>query len=532
MKKVTLPFRETNQFSSLVDDYLSGDQKLVPFYLYPPDVTSFGKAIEKRSDFKINREVLKEALLRQYGSVLDDRSNESQKVTANINSITSADTFTVTTGHQLNIFTGPLYAIYKIATTIKLATELGKAHPGRKFVPVFWMASEDHDFEEINSVRIYGKTYTWEAKSGGPVGRLPVDGLPELLNQIKTAAGSDHELFNLLDRAYRSSSNLAGATRKIIHGLFGKYGLVVVDGHCPLLKGLFKKEMQAEIENQTSFHAISKSNLVFSENYKIQVQPREVNLFYMTDSLRERILPHSDGSFSINNTTLKFSKEELLNLLHDDPLKFSPNVVMRPLYQEKVLPDLAYIGGPGELNYWLQFMSAFNAYHIPFPVLMLRNCMMYIDKSTFARMLKLGISVNELYKSSEFLILKILEDSVDIHPGTDKQAMVIQKIYHELANEYSKLDPSLVPSVESEKQKAMNGLNNLEEKARRALKKKNETIVNQLQNLKEKLFPGGGLQERTDNFIPFSVGFEGDFIDEIVMQADPFTKDFINLIEE
>lgn len=357
-------------------------------------------------------------------------------------------------------------------------------------------------------------------------------GLSELVNEIKTITGTNHNLLDLFEEAYSNSQNLSDATRIIINELFGKYGLVTIDGNNKNLKQLFISEMAVELEHQFSYKAMQQTNIRFAENYKIQVQPREVNLFYMEDNLRERIIKNNDDSFAVNNTGLTFTKEEILKLLNEQPEKFSPNVVLRPIYQEKILPNLAYIGGPGELNYWLQFLSTFEAYKIPFPVLMLRNCMMWVDKNTNSKIEKLGLKINEIFQSSEFLILKILENSSEIHPGTDHQVAAIQKVYSELSNEYAKLDASLVPSVESEKQKVLNGLKTLEEKARRSLKKKNETVVNQLKNLKEKLIPGGGLQERTDNFIPFFINFEGDFIKEIIEQTDPFTKQFINLIEE
>ena len=206
--------------------------------------------------------------------------------------------------------------------------------------------------------------------------------------------------------------------------------------------------------------------------------------------------------------------------------------MLRPLYQEKILPNLAYIGGPGELNYWLQFMDAFDANKIAFPVLILRSCMLLLNKNTSGKVQKLGFTVPELFLSNDYLVLKVLESSAEIHINTVAISALIQKEFDVLSKELARLDASLVSSVEAERQKTLNSISNLEEKARRALKRKNETLVTQVKNLKEKLFPGGGLQERTDNFLPYYCQDPEHFISEIISHSNPFEKKFIVLVEE
>jgi len=531
MQKSLVPFSETHQFSPLVDDYLSGDEKLKPFYKLPPHPGSFEKAIESRRLVPVNRKVLVDSLTGQYGKLLETSNEKNQKASASIKNLLSENTFTVTTGHQLNLFTGPLYSIYKIATTIKLAEELQKSHPQNHFVPIFWMASEDHDFAEINYARIYGKNIMWTREAGGAAGKLKLDGFHTVLEEFKNLIGGQQELVEFFTEAYGKSENLAEATRKIIHHIFGKYGLVVIDGDDRELKKLFEEEMKTDLFEHLAFREVTAQSKAFGENYKIQVTPREINLFYMDDNLRERII-NEDGVFKVLNTEIKFTKDQLLNELSAHPEYFSPNVVMRPLYQEKILPNLAYIGGPGELNYWLEFKSYFEASPIPFPILFLRNCMMIVDRPTWGRFVKLDLEIKDIFQSTDFLVLKILENLSDVHVGTESYAAEVQKAFSAMSETFAKLDPSLVQAIEGEKQKSLNGIKMIEEKGRRALKKKNETLVNQVQKLKEKLFPEGGLQERQDNFIPFYISYGANFIDEIMKHTDPFVKDFIVLVEE
>ncbi len=532
MKKILVPFADTHQFSTLVDSYLSGNPELRSFYRFPAEPASFSAAIKQRESSPCNRELLVERLRVQYGDILNNESPGSEQVRTSIEELKKQNCFTVTTGHQLNIFTGPLYSIYKIATTIKLAIELRKLYPAYSFVPVFWMASEDHDFAEINHTRIFGKQVSWEREAAGAVGRMDPSSMHEVVAMVKEIMGSDAACIDIFEQAYLHSPNLAVATRKIIHALFSEHGLIVIDGDDAALKHEFADEMRDDMLNNSAFHAVESVSKKLGTLHKTLVQPREINVFYLSNGSRERIVKNDDTGYRVLNTDITFTRDELLEHLQSHPENFSPNVVLRPLYQEKILPNLAYIGGPGELNYWLQFMGAFEAAQIPFPVLMLRNCMLLLDNTTTSKLEKLGISVPELFMSSDFLVLKILEQSSEVHVGTEHLAALLQKEYGKIAKSWASVDASLVPGVEAEKQKVLNGLNSLEEKARRALKRKNESVVTQVKNLKDKLFPGGGLQERSDNFLPYYCRNNSGFINEIIAHTNPFEKDFIVLVDE
>jgi bacillithiol biosynthesis cysteine-adding enzyme BshC len=525
MKRTSIPFKETGQFSGLVDDYLFGNPELKPFYRFTPDLEGLTEKLDQRRKSTVNRELLHVRILQQYGRL----PIQHDQVLRNINLLSEQNTFTVTTGHQLNILTGPLYFIYKIATTIRLAGELTRLHPDCNFIPLYWMASEDHDFDEIRSVRVFGNTINWSSDHKGAVGKFSTIGMEKILEEVSAILGEQLSIPDVFFKAYTQNANLADATRQLVNDLFGKYGLVVIDGDDRELKRTFIPEMKEELMKMVSSSSVEITNREFSKRYKVQVSPRDINLFYMIDGLRERIINEANDVYIVNNTNLKFSKDELLAELESHPERFSPNVIMRPLYQEKILPNLAYIGGPGELNYWLQLASTFDAFQIPFPVLVLRNCFLLLNSSVRKKMEKLNLNTDDLFSSVDFLTLKVLESSSDLHVGTEIQSGAIQKSFDELNRTYSQLDSTLAASVEAERQKVLNSLKSLEEKARRLLKKKNETVVGQVKTLKEQLMPGGSLQERTDNILSYSNGDPEKFIDFILSNTDPFEKDFVIL---
>jgi bacillithiol synthase len=528
MKKIKIPYADTEAFGPVIMDYLSGDKKLRPFYQYPPRADVFREVVENKSKTPINREVLTRAVNRQYQKCFTGLP-ATDPVLQNVNLLLLENTFTVTTGHQLNIFTGPLYTIYKILTVIKLAREIEDSDKNIRVVPVFWMASEDHDFEEISSINIFGNKIIWESDQQGAVGRMKTDGLSRVIREINSVFRENEMIPEFFEEAYRKSISVAEATRRIIHHLFGQYGVVIVDGDDPELKKIFIPELLTEINENLSCKTLNQSNQKFSENYKLQIQPRDINLFYMGKGFRERLVETESKNFEVLNTAISFSREELVEEINRYPDRFSPNVILRPLYQEKILPNLAYVGGPGEVHYWLQLKSVFDDFKVPFPVVMLRNSFLLLDRAASEKLNKVGIKASDLFQSADYLILKVLEQSTVYHPDTGHFIPEINRIYDQLKTQLSELEPTLEASVESEKQKVINGLNQLEAKARRALKKKNETVVNQVTSLKDRLFPGGKLQERVENIIPFMIQYPS-IVESLLENTEPFTGNLAVLL--
>ena len=226
------------------------------------------------------------------------------------------------------------------------------------------------------------KKVQWNLESAGAVGRLSTEGLTDVFEEFSSHLGSSknaNQLKKLFSEGYLKHATLADATRYIANELFKEYGLVIVDGDDLALKKLLAPFVKDELENETSFRAVSETIAALEKNYKVQVNPRTINLFYLHENSRERIL-FENGVYLINNTDITFSKEEILKEVDKNPMAFSPNVIVRPLYQEIVLPNLCYIGGGGEIAYWLELKSYFDKAGVTFPILLLRNSVQIVSE--------------------------------------------------------------------------------------------------------------------------------------------------------
>jgi bacillithiol biosynthesis cysteine-adding enzyme BshC len=523
MQAKYISYKETNAFSAAILDYISGKDQLKPFYQFTPDLKGFAEAISKRN-FRGDRATLVDILHNQYDSI-----KTSSSVKANLNLLADERTFTITTGHQLNIFTGPLYFIYKIVTAINLAKQLKQEFPDYNFVPVYWMATEDHDFEEINHVKLEDKMLTWNKEAAGATGRLNPKDMEEVLNAYKGFLGISEnglKLSEIVENAYTNHDSLSDATRELVDALFGRYGLVCVDADEPALKKQFAEIIYKDIIEENSSKYIAESNAQLEElGYKPQVNPREINFFYMTDGLRERIV-EDKGAFKVNHSDLRFTPEELEQEIKNFPERFSPNVVMRPVYQEVILPNLAYIGGGAEITYWLQLKANFAHYKVDFPVLIPRNSAQFIDKRSEQRMHILGISQRDLFNDTLQLKNEWIKSHVNIQLTLRDEERTLNALFDQIKLNAYKIDKTLSQSVDAAKTRASKLISNLEKKMLRAEKRKHITSLAQIENLKAKLFPSGGLQERSMNLAPMYVLFGDEFIDSLVESFKPLDFQF------
>ena len=526
MTKTTIPYAETGYFSSFICDYIRQKDALQEFYhRYPSLENAQAQLSEKEACFsKATRETLVQSLQQQYKGV-----TTSQTTQDNISALAAPTTFTVTTGHQLNLFTGPLYFLYKIFSTINLSEALRKKYPDYHFVPVYWMATEDHDFEEINYFRTRGKKVAWEVAASGPVGRLSTEGLQELSTVLKKEFGSsDHarQLLRWFEKGYVQHNTLADATRYIANELFKEYGLVIVDGDDTALKSVFTPYAKQELLEQTAFSEVSKTTeRLTSLGYPEQVHPREINLFYIKNGLRERIVQREDDFF-VMDTELRFTKEALVKELEDHPERFSPNALLRPLYQEVILPNLCYIGGGGELAYWLQLKAYFSAVSVPFPMLLLRNSVVLSSEKIADKLQKLEVDMKSLFLPQHALetqhTRKISSIDIDFSP----QRKHLQEQFKALYSLAEQTDASFLGAVGAQEKKQLNGLDHLEKRLLKAQKRKLADELNRLTLLQDTLFPNGNLQERTVNFSEFYEAYGPQLFEVLKAQLDPLEEEF------
>lgn len=519
-----ISFQNSGYFTSLIVDYLNQKDNLKPLYGHFPTLENFKLQIEEKHE-NYNpefRSVLVNALEQQYKTI-----DTSSFTLQNIQLLKEDNTFTIVTGHQLNLFTGPLYFLYKIISTINLTRELKAAYPEYNFVPVYWMATEDHDFEEINYFNFKSKKIAWPRESSGPVGRLSTDGLDAVLEVFSKELGPGNNadwLKSLFKKAYLEHANLADATRYLANAIFGEYGLVIVDADNAELKRLFIPHVKEELLHQTSHHKVAEASELLKE-YKIQVNPREINLFYIEDNIRERIILQ-DSVYHVNNTELKFTEPELLALLESNPEKFSPNVIMRPLYQEVILPNLCYIGGGGELAYWLELKSYFEAAGVAFPMLLLRNSVLIATQKQTDKLDKLELSWADIFSKQLDLVNRKVQGFSEFQLDFTEQKEFLKAQFEKLSDMAEKTDASFTGAVKAQELKQLKGLENLEKRLLKAEKRKLSDELARITNLQNELFPGYSLQERKANFAGFYLEFDGKLLKELFKQLKPLEQEF------
>lgn len=528
-----IPYSKTGYFSTLICDYLAEKPALKQFYNRFPKLENFEAQIKEKQQSSLTdvaqREILVNVLSTQYKNV-----DTSKDTLENIQKLASSTTFTITTGHQLNLFTGPLYFLYKIISTINLTKELKEKHPNYEFVPIYWMASEDHDFDEISFFNYKGKKINWHREASGAVGELTTEGLHEVFETFAKELGNSNnakELQALFKNGYLKHTNLSDATRYIANELFKHYGLVIVDGNDKALKQLFVPFVENELFQQTAFKKVSATAQQLTETnnaYKIQVNPREINLFYIVNGIRERII-EENGTFSVNNTSVRWHKDELQQEVSQFPERFSPNALLRPLYQEIILPNLCYIGGGGELAYWFELKSYFEAVNVTFPMILLRNSVVVKTAKQSEKMEKLHITNRDLFlKREAFTNKKVKElSTINIDFSTQKQHLTQQ--FEDLYKLAEQTDKSFIGAVAAQEKKQLKGLQHLEKRLLKAQKRMLKDKISRSTNLQEALFPNNSLQERKLNFSELYLEYGKELITILVKHLQPLQGEFLVL---
>jgi bacillithiol synthase len=525
-----LPYRQTNSFSRTVLDYLDHTEGLKTFYTHAPTLQGIQKAIDARKSFSTNRELLVQELKKQYKEV-----EAGDKVKDNIELLLSKDTFTVTTAHQNNIFTGPLYFIYKIIHAIKLANYLKTSLPEYNFVPVYYIGSEDADLDELNHIHLGGEKLTWNTKQTGAVGRMIVD--KELVKLIGKMEGQllvqpyGSEIISSIKKYYKEGTTIQEATFHFVNSLFAEYGLIVLLPDNAVLKKQMTKIFEDDLLNQTASGVVEKTaEKLSAAGYKVQASPREINLFYLKEDKRERIIKE-DTRYKALGTDLDLSEEELKKELQQYPERFSPNVILRGLYQETILPNIAFIGGGGETAYWLQLKELFEHYTIPFPVLVLRNSFLIVEKKWQSMIAKLGFTIEDFFLSEQELLNRLVARETDKKLKLNGTFTETEQLYNLIKKQAASIDTTLEKHVEALKTQTLHRLQELEKKMLRAEKRKFADQQRQIHTIKEQLFPGNGLQERKENLGYYYAKWGKEFIQQLYTNSLSLEQEFVMLNE-
>jgi bacillithiol biosynthesis cysteine-adding enzyme BshC len=529
----SIPYSATGVFSSLVNDYISGNGTARDYVPYTPNLEGIKKAIQQRKFSAIQRQTLVSVLENQYHvleTIKDEKNTAAfEKVQANIGLLKNDNCFAVTTAHQPNLFTGPLYFFYKIIHVIKLAAELKAQFPENDFVPVYYMGSEDADLAEVGSYSIDGTKHQWKTKQTGAIGRMLVDDhLLQLLQNLEgywTVKPDGKEALAIIKSAYKKGNTINQSTLQMVHLFFGQYGLVVVQPDDAKLKSLFVEVMQKELTTQFSHIAIQPTLKSLSENYHVQSEGRAINLFYLKDATRNRI-EKTGELFSVVDTNIQFTQAEIIQELQAHPDRFSPNVILRGAYQETIIPSVVFVGGGGELAYWMELKNVFEQAGVDYPVIILRNSFLFINDKQAKQWASLEFNIEALFNSTQALEIAFVKTQSVENLVLTEHIASLTDLYKLIQQDVIKIDSSLGDhalnlSVQAQKKLAL-----LEKKMIRAEKRKQHTSLARIHSIKSELFPDNNLQERVENFSNWVGDFGWSWVEAILNNSNSVDASF------
>jgi bacillithiol biosynthesis cysteine-adding enzyme BshC len=493
---------QSDQVRTFVSDFFSKENCLL--------------AARNRSFPIESRQVLVSQLNAQYAKEI-----VSEEVKKNILSLQNESSFTVVTGHQICAAGGPLYLIYKIFSAIRITQELNAAQDEFHFVPVYWMATEDHDIEEIRHFHWGNEKVELAAEFEGIAGELPTEDFLSWLNE-KRADGkfNDIGLSELFIQAY-SKKNFAEATRYWVNEILGEYGVVCIDGNDSALKALASSLFEKEIQEKFVFSKVSKTNLeIENSGYNPNIQPRNFNLFWLKNEsghITRKRIDLKDAVFQTSDAAEHFTSEGLMQIRSE----LSPNVLLRPLYQETILPNIVYIGGPSELGYWLQLKNAFDAANLQMPLLAHRLSMVLVRKRDLEFVSKNNLNVAELVQEKLHDAQKKMLGAMNVK-SFETEISTTSKNFENLRRYISEIDASLVGWLSAEEKRQLDQWNNIEQKIKKALKSKEEVKFSQLEKFFAFVHPNHIQQERVFSLLYATEILGWKELKEVLEQLDPF----------
>jgi bacillithiol biosynthesis cysteine-adding enzyme BshC len=484
----------------------------------------FKNISESRKDRQLN---LSLNIKNQYASL----ESISGKTIRNIDLLDKEKTIAVVTGQQLGILGGPLYTIFKTITTIRLANQLSERYDEFKFVPVFWLEGDDHDFNEVRSINLFDNEnqvlnigYKEEINDDDAkqsIGKINFD---EALNEFfSNYEGSlresdfKNELVSKLKECYQVGKSFKQSFRELLFWLFNEYGLVIFDPQDPQVKSLLKPIFKKEV-NDFALHTqkLIQTSAKLEELYHAQVKVKPVNLFYHTDDGRYSIEP-VEGIFKLRRKRKQFTIEEILTEIENFPERFSPNVLLRPICQDYLLPTGFYIGGPSEIAYFAQVTPLYDYYNIVTPIIFPRSSATILEKNVSTGLDKYDLSMNDIFLGLDELKGKVIASLSEnnIESAFEEAVKEIELTFDKIKENLFAVDKTLVDSSGRYREKIMSLIAELQSKAIKAQETKHETTIRQLTRLSNLLYPLGNLQEREINFSYFYNKYGKDFIRKV-----------------
>lgn len=498
-----LPLSASGLLSPLMQALAQRDERVREVLGKVPDASGWAASVRARKTFPGFPVEVASAIRRQQAWLGFSPAQER-----NLLDLEQGRAFTVTTGHQLSVLGGPLFFFIKLAQVIRLSRFAEQMMPDCRVVPVFWMATEDHDLDEITRFRFFGHDLSMAVPEGGlgAVGRLDAAVVAPLREALSAFRDVDAVLA-LWDRHYVSGRTLSQATRSLVQEVAGAEGLLVLDADDAALKACFAPWMRRELQEQGAQREVEEATRRLSElgllpSGKGQVTARPINLFYL-ENLRRTRLVQAEFGVALNDGNKTWSQKEVEEELADHPERFSPNVVLRPLYQEVLLPNLAYVGGPGELSYWLQLTQLFDKEDVPMPLLVLRNSLVYQDFGTCNKWKKLPLGDWDWLLAESVLMEKLLEQAALPEDDFSSIDRSLDGVLDSLKDRLAHADASLGPWAEAEATRIRQQVEQMKGRYRKTRKSSQDLALQHIRKVQQKWLPGGALHERTDNLFQY-----------------------------
>lgn len=523
----TFPIAALDLFSTFDQRFCAGDPDLAPFLSFPADKESFLLAARQKSAHYTNRPSLSRLIESQYDNV---PVNPALK--ANLDGLSTGNALSITTAHQPLLFGGALYFVYKALTTISLARAASQWLDGQIVVPVFVLGTEDHDYEEVRHARLFSERLTWDSgQDGGPVGRMPIGNISELIAQAEEKFRPlpfGKEVIELLRSSYIPERTFGQSTFQFLHQLLGQEGLVILDLDSQIAKATCADLFEAEFLQSFS-KPIVEATLATLEavGFHQQAHVRDINLFYLKQTSRDRIERVHEDCYQTIDRQRTWSREALLREMHAHPDRFSPNVILRPLLQETILPNIAFVGGGGELAYWVQLGDLFTYLGVPFPILVRRHSVQLIDEITQQKLTKLGMSLDRLFQPLETVIQEYVHDRAESSSDLASERASLADLMQRVREKCAQIEPTLERSAESTEVQMDKLMQNLEGKITRGLKHLHDLEVQQIKGIFERNFPNGNLQERTENVLPWMARYGKGWIEELLAALKPLDSSLV-----
>lgn len=500
----SLDFECISGLSDFDKHYVRSPDDFNPYIENLPALSSIKpQLIKKRNSISFDREKLALEIKNQYkknGNLTDE--NEKK-----ITRLSSSNAFTIITAHQPSLLTGPLYLVHKILSAIVTAESVQKHYPNKIIIPVFIIGGEDHDFEEMNHLHYRNDLYKWKEENvGGAVGRMSTEGVVAVIEELAPSLSQSYygkEIVKLLKGSFSKANTVASGTQLFLSSLFSAEPLLVVHMDNAVFKNAFTPIIIKEVMDQQSIGHIEKTQKKLREiGYGDQALAREINFFYLFDGNRRRIIRDGDY-FEVLDSKIRIPISEMENHIKSFPERFSPNVVMRPIYQEFIFPNIAYVGGGGEIAYWMERKKQFESFKIPFPLLLRRHSATIMVERNWNKMKDLPFQMEDWFFHIHQLEAKWLDLEFSTEMDISESYKKLHSIFDELREKMAHVDDTLLYSNEAARVDSLKPLKRLNEKLKRAIKSKEAKTRKSIRKIHSEIYPKGNLQERYVNFLEY-----------------------------